>query len=67
LVTGLGLLCLALPALCRHLGARPEFALWIGVANPLVLLYLVAGAHNDHPAQRSSGGRLHRSTRERVG
>ncbi|GAA1948266.1 polyprenol phosphomannose-dependent alpha 1,6 mannosyltransferase MptB [Amycolatopsis minnesotensis] len=47
LVTGLALLCRALPALCRHLGARPECALWIGVANPLVLLYLVSGGHND--------------------
>nr|WP_225953211.1 polyprenol phosphomannose-dependent alpha 1,6 mannosyltransferase MptB [Kibdelosporangium phytohabitans] len=46
-VSGLWLLCLALPRLCRHLGARPRFALWIGVANPLVLLYLVGGAHND--------------------
>lgn len=44
---GLVLLCRALPRLCRHLGARPECALWIGVANPLVLLCLVAGAHND--------------------
>lgn len=47
IVAGLGLLCASLPRLCRHLGARPECALWIGVANPLVLLYLVAGAHND--------------------
>ncbi|QWF77716.1 Alpha-(1-_6)-mannopyranosyltransferase A [Amycolatopsis sp. CA-230715] len=47
LVTGLALLCRALPALCRHLGARPERALWIGAANPLVLLHLMSGAHND--------------------
>lgn len=47
IVIGLGLLCVWLPRLCRHLGARPDRALWIGVANPLVLLVLVAGAHND--------------------
>lgn len=45
--TGLALLCLALPPLCRRLGTEPASALWLGVANPLVLLYLVSGAHND--------------------
>ncbi|GAA3541874.1 hypothetical protein GCM10022222_26940 [Amycolatopsis ultiminotia] len=46
-VTGLALLCLALPVLCRFLGGLPEHALWIGAANPLVLLHLVSGGHND--------------------
>jgi alpha-1,6-mannosyltransferase len=37
----------ALPRLARHSGADPAAALWLGVLNPLVLLHLVAGAHND--------------------
>jgi alpha-1,6-mannosyltransferase len=44
---GLLLLGHAIPALCRCLGARPECALWLGAANPLVLLQLLSGAHND--------------------
>ncbi|HEX3786802.1 MAG TPA: polyprenol phosphomannose-dependent alpha 1,6 mannosyltransferase MptB [Pseudonocardiaceae bacterium] len=45
--TGLLLLCWALPRLATHLGGRPTVALWFGVANPLVLVYLVGGGHND--------------------
>jgi alpha-1,6-mannosyltransferase len=37
----------ALPRLARHGGADPAAALWLGALNPLVLLHLVAGAHND--------------------
>jgi alpha-1,6-mannosyltransferase len=37
----------ALPRLARHSGADPAAALWLGALNPLVLLHLVAGAHND--------------------
>ncbi|MBB4685577.1 polyprenol phosphomannose-dependent alpha 1,6 mannosyltransferase MptB [Amycolatopsis jiangsuensis] len=47
LTAGLWLLCLAMPKLCRHLGGRPASALWISAANPLVLLHLVSGGHND--------------------
>ncbi|GAB3569130.1 hypothetical protein GCM10027445_20440 [Amycolatopsis endophytica] len=47
MATGLGWPCVWLPRPCRHLGTRPEHALWLGVANPLVLLCLVAGEHND--------------------
>ncbi|MEV7217765.1 polyprenol phosphomannose-dependent alpha 1,6 mannosyltransferase MptB [Kitasatospora cineracea] len=36
-----------LPALARALGADPAAALRLGALNPLVLLHLVAGAHND--------------------
>lgn len=31
----------------RRLAADPARALWLGVANPLVLLHFVAGGHND--------------------
>ncbi|MGV9933892.1 polyprenol phosphomannose-dependent alpha 1,6 mannosyltransferase MptB [Streptomyces olivaceoviridis] len=44
---GVALMALALPRLARHSGADPAAALWLGALNPLVLLHLVAGAHND--------------------
>lgn len=44
---GVALMALALPRLARHSGADPSAALWLGALNPLVLLHLVAGAHND--------------------
>lgn len=47
LAGGLVLLCVSLPRLCDHLGGRPANALWLGAANPFVLLVLVSGAHND--------------------
>ncbi|MCP2256730.1 alpha-1,6-mannosyltransferase [Streptoalloteichus tenebrarius] len=47
MLTGLAMLCWALPGLVRHLGGRTSVALWLAVANPLALVHLVAGAHND--------------------
>ncbi|WP_410595628.1 polyprenol phosphomannose-dependent alpha 1,6 mannosyltransferase MptB [Amycolatopsis sp. lyj-23] len=47
MVVGLGLLCLAVPVLCRHLGARPDRALWMTVMNPLTQLCVLSGGHND--------------------
>ncbi|WP_189787270.1 polyprenol phosphomannose-dependent alpha 1,6 mannosyltransferase MptB [Streptomyces capitiformicae] len=44
---GVALMAVALPRLARHSGADPAVALWLGALNPLVLLHLVAGAHND--------------------
>ncbi|MEU1178531.1 polyprenol phosphomannose-dependent alpha 1,6 mannosyltransferase MptB [Streptomyces sp. NPDC005820] len=44
---GVALMAVALPRIARHSGADPAAALWLGVLNPLVLLHLVAGAHND--------------------
>ncbi|MDT7784372.1 MAG: alpha,6-mannosyltransferase [Pseudonocardiales bacterium] len=44
---GLVLLCWALPGLSRHLGGRSAIALWLVAANPLLLIHLVGGAHND--------------------
>ncbi|MDG9719656.1 polyprenol phosphomannose-dependent alpha 1,6 mannosyltransferase MptB [Streptomyces sp. DH24] len=46
-LAGVALMAAALPRLARHSGADPAAALWLGVLNPLVLLHLVAGAHND--------------------
>jgi alpha-1,6-mannosyltransferase len=47
LLPGLALLGYALPGLVGHLGGRTSVALWITVANPLVLTQLVGGPHND--------------------
>ncbi|MFJ2926182.1 polyprenol phosphomannose-dependent alpha 1,6 mannosyltransferase MptB [Streptomyces massasporeus] len=46
-LAGVALMAAALPRLARHSGAAPSAALWLGALNPLVLLHLVAGAHND--------------------
>ncbi|GAB2728511.1 polyprenol phosphomannose-dependent alpha 1,6 mannosyltransferase MptB [Streptomyces bullii] len=46
-LAGVALMVAALPRLARHSGADPSAALWLGALNPLVLLHLVAGAHND--------------------
>ncbi|MFJ8331808.1 polyprenol phosphomannose-dependent alpha 1,6 mannosyltransferase MptB [Streptomyces sp. NPDC094437] len=46
-LVGVALMAAALPRLARHNGADPAAALWLGALNPLVLLHLVAGAHND--------------------
>ncbi|MET0190066.1 MAG: polyprenol phosphomannose-dependent alpha 1,6 mannosyltransferase MptB [Pseudonocardia sediminis] len=47
LLVGLVLLLVALPALTRHLGGRPEVALWIAVANPVMVVHMIGGGHND--------------------
>ncbi|MFE1320438.1 polyprenol phosphomannose-dependent alpha 1,6 mannosyltransferase MptB [Kitasatospora phosalacinea] len=46
-VTAVAALAALLPALARHFGTDPATALRLGALNPLVLLHLVAGAHND--------------------
>jgi alpha-1,6-mannosyltransferase len=44
---GLVLLAVFIPRLARRTGADPTRAVWLVVASPLVLLQLVAPAHND--------------------
>jgi alpha-1,6-mannosyltransferase len=46
-VGGLALLAVAVPVLARATGMRVPEALWLAVLNPLVLIHLVGGAHND--------------------
>jgi hypothetical protein len=46
-IVGLGLLLWSVPRIARLCGADPHVALWLGVLNPLVLLHLLADAHND--------------------
>jgi alpha-1,6-mannosyltransferase len=44
---GLALIVWALPKLAKRFGVPPVSALWLGVANPLVLWHLVIGSHNE--------------------
>lgn len=44
---GLAMLAWSVPRIARASGVDPRAALWLGVLNPLVLINLVADAHND--------------------
>ena len=44
---GLLLCCWAVPRLARRLGGDPTVAVWLGVANPLMIVLGVGGGHND--------------------
>ena len=46
-LAGLALLAAAIPVLARSSGVNPPAALWLAVLNPLVLIHLIGGAHND--------------------
>ncbi|MCY7342432.1 MAG: polyprenol phosphomannose-dependent alpha 1,6 mannosyltransferase MptB [Pseudonocardia sp.] len=47
LLPGLALLIWALPELTRRLGGRVPVALWIAVANPMMVINMIGGGHND--------------------
>lgn len=44
---GFAMIVWAVPRIAEALGANPAFALWIGAANPLMLLHMVGGMHNE--------------------
>lgn len=46
-VLGIGLMVWAVPRLARQHGISEAKAVWLTVANPLVIMHFVAGAHND--------------------
>lgn len=46
-VAGLALIAWALPRIARDHDVPPQRALWLGLANPFVLIHTVGGAHND--------------------
>ncbi len=46
-LVGLALMVWAVPVLARQHGISQAKALWLSVANPLVIMHFVAGAHND--------------------
>lgn len=47
MLPGLAALIWAAPRLSRHLGTDGSLALWICVLNPLVLIHLIGGVHNE--------------------
>ncbi|GAC1400410.1 MAG: alpha-(1-_6)-mannopyranosyltransferase A [Mycobacterium sp.] len=47
MLPGLGLLIWATPRIARHVGANGAAALWICVLNPLVIIHLMGGVHNE--------------------
>ncbi|MGH3960616.1 alpha-(1-_6)-mannopyranosyltransferase A [Mycobacterium sp.] len=47
MLPGLALLIWAAPRIARHLGADGPTALWICVLNPLVIIHLMGGVHNE--------------------
>ena len=47
MLPGLALLIWAAPRLAHHVGANGSIALWICVLNPLVLIHLMGGVHNE--------------------
>lgn len=47
LLPGLALLVWALPELTRRMRGRIPTALWVAVANPVMVVHMVGGAHND--------------------
>lgn len=44
---GVSLIVWAMPRLARRCGVAEVSALWLGAANPLLLMHLVAGIHNE--------------------
>lgn len=47
LLAGFAALIYALPELARQLGGNPTVALWLVITNPLTVIHLVGGPHND--------------------
>jgi alpha-1,6-mannosyltransferase len=47
LLPGLLMFVWALPELTRRLGGRVSVALWVAVANPVMVIHMVGGGHND--------------------
>jgi alpha-1,6-mannosyltransferase len=47
MLPGLALLMWAAPRIARHVGASGPAALWICVLNPLVIIHLMGGVHNE--------------------
>ncbi|GAA2631644.1 polyprenol phosphomannose-dependent alpha 1,6 mannosyltransferase MptB [Dactylosporangium fulvum] len=46
-LVGVALVVFCLPGIAARFGVPPQRALWFGALNPLLLLHLVAGVHND--------------------
>lgn len=47
MLPGLALLLWATPRIARHIGANASVALWVCALNPLVIIHLMGGVHNE--------------------
>jgi alpha-1,6-mannosyltransferase len=47
MLPGLAMLIWATPRIARHIGANVPIALWICALNPLVIIHLMGGVHNE--------------------
>ena len=47
LLPGLALLIWALPELAERMGGRVPVAMWVAVANPMMVINMIGGGHND--------------------
>ena len=46
-VIGFAAIAWSIPRLARAIGGDPALALWLGVANPVMILHLIGGMHNE--------------------
>lgn len=46
-LVGIALIAWAVPRLAKRFGVQPVSALWLGVANPLLIWHLLIGVHNE--------------------
>ncbi len=46
-LAGFVAIALAVPRIAEHLGGNPALALWLGVANPVMIIHMVGGMHNE--------------------
>ncbi|SQG65020.1 alpha mannopyranosyltransferase [Corynebacterium renale] len=46
-LAGFALIAWSVPRIAELLGGNPRLALWLGVANPVMVLHLVGGMHNE--------------------
>lgn len=46
-LAGFAAIAWAVPRIARQLGGDPALALWLGVANPVMLIHMVGGMHNE--------------------
>lgn len=46
-VLGFAAIAWAVPRIAREIGGDPALALWLGVANPVMIIHMVGGMHNE--------------------
>lgn len=46
-LAGFAAIAWSIPRIARALGGNPALALWLGVANPVMLIHMVGGMHNE--------------------